>query len=243
MMLDLVDPGNFVSYNIAVANILGLNVSIYLSELIRISGKAVKKKALKNDFFLLDRNYVQSRTTFTPVQQKQIDETLIELGLMEKSKNQDEMKINIEALAKLFSSENKDLTKSIEKWIKIKERANKPTKTQATANGLKLYIKADNDEIREAYEGWIDGVFANPNGFLSKRSVEYFQTVVDNYCNHDLDLALNIITLATINGYRDPSWAIAAWEKDKSFNYRIYSYAYNKQASGPKEVAVGDEVF
>ena len=168
-----------------------------------------------------------------------MDETLCSLGLIEKAES-DKIKFNVTALTSLFMSDDEELIKSVEKWAKIKARANKTTKTQSIANSLKEYIVCDNAELQEAYEGWIDGVYANPNGFLSKKSIQIFQKMIDSYCNRDLDLALNIITIATINGYRDATWAINTWEKDKSFNYRLYSYS---SKLGQQSIKVSDEVF
>lgn len=239
MILDLLDVGNYASYNITVAKLLGLNISIYLSEIMRVSKKATDKKKLTNDYFSLDRNYILDRTTFSSAVQKEMDETLCSLGLIEKAES-DKIKFNVTALTSLFMSDDEELIKSVEKWAKIKARANKTTKTQGVANSLKEYIVCDNAELQEAYEGWIDGVYANPNGFLSKKSIQIFQKMIDSYCNHDLDLALNIITIATINGYRDATWAINTWEKDKSFNYRLYSYS---SKLGQQSIKVSDEVF
>ena len=46
MILDLLDVGNYASYNITVAKLLGLNISIYLSEIMRVSKKATDKKKI-----------------------------------------------------------------------------------------------------------------------------------------------------------------------------------------------------
>lgn len=241
MILELLDVGNYAFYNVTVAKLFGLDISIYLSEIMRINGKAIDKKKLTNDYFTVDRKYIESRTTFSAAVQLTLDETLISLGLIEKTDEKNQMKFNVTVLTSLFVAEDEELIKNVEKWMKIKNRASKTTKLQTTANALKEFIVCDNKELHQAYEDWIDGVYANPNGFLSKKSVQVFQQMVDSYCDHDLDLALNIITIATINGYRDASWAINTWEKDKTFNYRIYSYTSRKMDQ--RNVTVGDEVF
>ena len=93
----------------------------------------------------------------------------------------------------------------------------KRTQRDCIRDNLKTNIVCNNQELQEAYEGWIDGVYANPSGFLSKRSIQIFQQTIDEFCNHDLDLALRIINIAAVNGYRDATWAINTYKK----NYNI----------------------
>ena len=55
---------------------------------------------------------------------------------------------------------------------------------------------------------WVDGVYARPNGFLSKSSIKIFQDTLNSYTQGDLDLALRVVQIATVQGYRDCQWAI-----------------------------------
>ena len=52
---------------------------------------------------------------------------------------------------------------------------------------MKTKINCQNEELRQAYEEWIDGVYANPKGFLSARSISIFQKTVDDFARGDLD--------------------------------------------------------
>ena len=58
MLLDLLSLDNYVSYNIKVAEILGLHAAIYLSELMNINDKAIRKSKTKDNFFTVDRKYI-----------------------------------------------------------------------------------------------------------------------------------------------------------------------------------------
>ena len=80
---------------------------------------------------------------------------------------------------------------------------------------LKQGLNISNSELLEAYKGWIDGVYSNPKGFLSKRSIEIFQNQLNDYTKGDLDVALAILDIATVNGYRDVTWAITKYEERK----------------------------
>ena len=68
---------NYESYNVKLANLFGLNISIYINLLMNIESKASDKEKLNNGYFLLDRDYVTSRTTFSEKDQLLFDDKLI----------------------------------------------------------------------------------------------------------------------------------------------------------------------
>ena len=82
MLLDLLSMDNYVSYNIKVAEILGLHPAIYLSELMNINDKAIKKSKTKENYFTVDRSYITRRTTLSKEEQLKIDKQLFEIGLL-----------------------------------------------------------------------------------------------------------------------------------------------------------------
>ena len=79
---------------------------------------------------------------------------------------------------------------------------------------LKSNIVTSNDELREAYYSWIEGVYAK-EGWMTKQAVISGQRALDAYnTTRDLDVALKIIEIAALNGYRDMTWAINTYNKD-----------------------------
>ena len=68
---------------------------------------------------------------------------------------------------------------------------------------------------------WFDAVGANPKGFLSKRSIEIFQKNIDDFANHNLDVALKLIEIAIVGGFRDASWAIESYRRQFGVSYRL----------------------
>ena len=76
------------------------------------------------------------------------------------------------------------------------------------------------EEFRDALSGWIESVFARPSGFLSKRAVTIFQNELYDYTHGDLDLALKIIDIATVGGYRNFQWAKDEFETTYADSFR-----------------------
>ena len=83
MLIDLLSTSNYVSYNIGIANLLGLKMAIYLSEMMNVNGKAIRKRKIDENGFTLDREYIQMRTTITIKEQHELDDQLVRLGVLE----------------------------------------------------------------------------------------------------------------------------------------------------------------
>lgn len=242
MLIDLLCTDNYVSYNVKLAHLLGLNTSIYLTELLNINTKAIAKQKMTDEFFTVDRKYITLRTTMDISEQKEIENQLLDLGILKKSEIKDNiLSLDITRITSILMSNDEKLIEKIKKTsIKSKNTGEgKITKRQAQANNLKQFINCDNQELREAYLDWIDGVYANPKGFLSKKSIEIFQNTIDDFSKRNLDVALQVISIATVNGYRDATWAINVYKKEHNVSYHIpvTTPATNKL------VNVSDEVF
>lgn len=246
MLVDLLATDNQVSYNIKVAQVLGLHSSIYITELMNISTKANQKaKLIEDKYFVLDRKYITKRTTLGVDEQLAIDHKLGQLGILQKpAGGVDTIFIDIDKLAAtLISDDEKYLTK-ISKKAEVKTAALpgvKQTLKQKKIIEMKSYITITHTELRKALEDWVEGVYENPKGFLSKKAVELFQRDVDTFANGDLDIALKVVEIATIGGYREAAWAIEKFNKD-------YSNTLGRRLISPSDtrvrnVQVSDEVF
>ena len=221
MLIELLSLSNYVSYNIKVAQILGLEAAIYINEITNINEKALRKNKLDENFFTIDREYIFNRTTLTPEKQKEIEKNLLKIGILEKAENNpDTILLNITVLTSILMSPDETLIKNISKLAQAKPT--KATKAQAIIENLKTNIITTNEELIEAYSEWIDSVYTK-QGWMSKKAVICAQQVVDEFSNRNLDVALKVIEIATINGYRDMTWAVNSYKKDYNVSYRITS--------------------
>lgn len=224
MLIDLLSTSNYVSYNIKIAEVLGLHTAIYLSELMNINDKAVRKNKVDGSYFTVDRSYLKSRTTFEEDEQQEIEQKLLSVGILEKSdKNNNTLLLNITVLTSLLMSENENLIKDVSKIVKTKKE--KKTKVDSIKDNLKSHVLTSNQELRSAYNDWIESVYAK-QGWMSVKSVEAGQKLIDNFTStedgkHDLDIALRILEIASIGGYRDIQWAINSYQDNYNVSYRI----------------------
>ena len=211
MLIDLLSTSNYVSYNVNIANLLGLKMAVYLSELMNINNKAIhKRKTNENNGFILDRDYITIRTTLTKEEQLDLDKSLVELGVLNIEDSY--MSLDISKLASILMSDSKELIRDVKRIV---TKPPKPTKKQSIADSLKGNIVTTNEELVQAYYEWIDSVMAKSN-FMSKKAVVEGQRIVDSVSNHDLDVALKIVNIAAVNGYRDMTWAVEVYRRQYS---------------------------
>lgn len=242
MLIDIISRDNYFCYNIKLAKILGLHTAIYISDLLVQQNNELKINK-ESVYFNINRDKVSDHTTLSVEEQKICDKNLIQLNVLEFKENSDtEAKIDVVKLTNLVATDDERVLKKATKVvIGNTKSAGKMSNRQKQFNELKTKIICQNDELRQAYEDWIDGVYANPKGFLSFKSVNVFQKTVDDFAQGDLDLALKIIEIAAINGYRDATWAINLFHKDYEKDFmKARSQSIKKTV---RNVSLSSEVF
>ena len=241
MLLDLLSLDNYVNYNIKVAELLGLHTAIYLSELMNINEKAVRKLKVNDEYFTVDRKYITQRTTLSKDEQLKIDNQLLELGILNRNEqNQNILTLNINKLISMLNN-GVELEEEIVK-PKQKSVGKKLTKEEQSKQQMKECLDVVNPELYCAYCEWIDAVFAKLH-WMSQKAVKVAQTLIDEASQRDLDVALKILEIATINGYKDMSWAIKNYKENYEPSYRI---KYSRQAppvAERSEKDLSEEVF
>lgn len=222
MLIELLSTSNYVSYNIKLAELLGLHAAIYISELMNINDKAIRKNKLNDNYFKLTREYITKRTTLDEKEQLEIEQNLLKLGILEKGEHDDDLSLNITTLTTLMMSTDEQLLDNVKKLTKLKTKTPKATKGEKIKEELKTNVVTSNEELREAYYDWIDAVYAK-QGWLSKKAVVCAQSQVDEFSKRNLDVALKLIEIASINGYRDMEWAINKYKSQFNVSYKLTS--------------------
>ena len=85
--------------------------------------------------------------------------------------------MSVDTLANLVAADDANLLKKVTKLTEVKSVVQSSTKMsmrQKTILELKDFIKCSNEELLNAYRDWVDGVYANPKGYLSKRAIIVF---------------------------------------------------------------------
>lgn len=214
--MDIFNQDNSITINYKAITLFGLNTAAYLTLLISIYRKATRKNKLDNDFFKLDRSYIQELLGMSVEEQLICDGNLLKLSIIRKSPDDpNRIKVDLRLYLSLLNDDDLKLIDDVRKSMKVtRPKGLKQSQRQIQINNLKDCIQCSNYELLTALRDWVDGVYANPKGFLSKASIKVFQDTLNNYTKGDLDLALRIVRIATVQGYRDCNWAINVYEKE-----------------------------
>ena len=219
MLIELLSSSNYVNFNIKLAQILGLKPAIYLSQIMDINEKAIRKNKVDNNYFTIDRKYIESRTTLTKDEQSSIEKDLLNIGILERdTEKKNTICLNITMLTSIMMTPDEDLLKDISSLSKAKKK----TKSEVIEEHLKNNILTTNVELRDAYYEWIESVLAK-KGAMTKAAVIHAQPTLDNFCNRNLDVALKVLEIASIHGYEDINWAINSYNKEFKVNYNVPS--------------------
>ena len=242
MLIELLSMSNYVHFNVKLAEILGLHTAIYLGQITDINEKAIRKNKVDENFFTIDREYITKRTTIPEKEQKDIENNLIKIGILERSdKDANTLLLNLTVLTSILMSPDEDLLKNVENLAKPKKSK---TKAEKIIENLKENIITTNPELRQAYFDWIDAVYAK-DGFMTKAAVIAAQSNIDKFSQRNLDIALKVLEIATINGYRDITWAINNYNKDYRVGYSVAPQpeVRTTQSAPPPRKRLSDEVF
>lgn len=213
MILNLVQPNNNNTYNITLAHTIGLSSAVYCNELLNILGQVTKKNKFDEDgYFKLDRNYMFRRTTLSIADQLSIDSSLSKINLIQK-KSDDVIKLDVQLLCDIMANDDVNINKEINLKTVVKESDEaKELKRESRKNNVKKNITCTDLDLKKALENWVDALYEIRKG-PSKQAVLDFMNTLINYSD-EVDVALEIVRIATVNGYRECKWAINVYEKD-----------------------------
>lgn len=242
MLIELLSSSNYVNFNIKLAQILGLKPAIYLSQIMDINEKAIRKNKVNNNYFTIDRKYIESRTTLTKDEQVSIEKDLLNIGILEKdTERRNTICLNITTLTSIMMTPDEDLLKDISNLSKGKK---KRTKSEVIEDNLKDNILTTNAELREAYYEWIESVLTK-KGMMTKAAVIHAQPTLDTFCNRNLDVALKVLEIASIHGYEDINWAINSYNKEFKVGFTLPPQTASRPTTfvpSPR-CRMGEEVF
>ena len=233
MYLDLFDE---LRLNKRLVKIAGFEVAAYWAELQSILKQVVKKQtADERGFFTLDRSYVERETTLTLNKQLKCEAKLVELGVVAQDPSDpNRIAISVSSMVEVITDED---TKKLKKSSRSAQVEAKAAKVEGIKTNMKRALAENDPELRAAYERWVDGMVDAQNCRFTHSVVQIFEDTVTQY-THDKALRLKIIEVATINSWKDATWAINRVTNPGSFKQTATKLPEQKICTG-----VSTEVF
>lgn len=245
MLIDLLNQDNYERYNVKLASVIGLEAAIYCNILVSIYDKAAKKKkTYEHDTVKVDRKYIMLRTTLTIEQQLAIDINLAKVDIIKKyNQDPDLLYLDISKLVAITTGDDVKALDRISDKVKVKNpKGIRQSQKERHIIQLKESINCSNEELSKALENWIEVVCNNPKTpYVSKTTLQIFKKGIDEYANHDLDLALKLVEIATLHSYTDPSWVISLYEQD--LKNKRKPYVAKTTINNNNSIELSDTVF
>lgn len=237
-LLDLFSNCNNACYNVRIAQLLGLNTAIYISEIANINSKALHKDKLDKNFFVLDRKYLTERTTLTEKEQIKIEKNLFDSQILQKAEDDpDKLYLNIEVLIKVLTEKENALAAELQTAAKEK-KPKKADKRAYCIENAKRVVTATDPFLRQAYFNWIETVYDKYN-FISNATVFSAEAFVNSYSGGNTSIAIGLVNKAASLGYKDINYAVQYF-KDEQATLKNISKSKPINASG---ILLSDEVF
>lgn len=216
MLVDLLSPANYLMINKDAIKILGLNTAVYCSELLTIYKKVVTKKKFINEekYFQVDREYIKKQTSLEIDEQLKCDINLAKVNIIKiDSDNPNIIYFDVETFSSVLASEDIKLLDAVSSKVKVANpRGSKEANNKYVIQELKNSIECNTPDVLFALRDWIDAIFGSNKG-LSKVQIRKFKERLDDYCNGDIKMALEIINIAIVHAYIDCQWAINLFER------------------------------
>ena len=203
MYLDLFSE---LRLNKRLVKIAGFEVAAYWAELQSILRQVVKKRTADElGFFRLDRDYLEKETTLTINKQLKCEETLIAMGVVAKDPNNpNKLSISVSNMIEVITDEDNNKLKKPS--VAVQKDA-KLAKLNAIKFNMKKALLEPDLELRSAYERWIEGMMDSASCRFNRAIVQLFEKTITDY-TQDKAVRLKIIEIATVNSYKDATWAI-----------------------------------
>jgi len=219
MLSDVVSSSSYLTFNIKIAQAIGLVNAIYCSVLLDIYSKAKRKDKLdENQFFDVDRNYIRTKTTIKSDEQYNCDASLSKIGLIKtKEESPNKIYFNVEEFMKIIAEDDiKRITKIYRQTILSSNKVeSEKLKKEDAREKLHKVVTVSNSQIEESLHSWIDIIFNNSKLFITEDTVDTFQKTLCSYVNSDVNKALDIINHAKSFGFTNCDDAIESYEKNK----------------------------
>lgn len=211
MLVDVLSLQNYQSYNVLLASKIGLNNAIYLSVLIDLFHLASQSDSVVgDDYFWIDREYVKSRTTFSVEDQLKFEETLIRMGFIYLSEDKKYVRIDLNVVTGISTTLNEDV---ISCFNTVRQQANKGGKREGILRAVSRKINSNYPgNIQEGLRDWLSTI-VEKYGYVNNVMIENAQNLLDNIIWTDLKRAEDIIKIATVQAYRDMTWAITRYDE------------------------------
>ena len=213
MYIDLLSQNSQLSINIKLANLFGLNAAAYLSVLTTIAQAEVENGNVSGTY-ILNRDYIEKKTTLSPAEQDVCDKVLERIGVLEILDDaRTTVGLHLDVLAAMIIESDPKVLADIQKKAKVKRGEEKHSKAYYQIQNIKKKVEDRVSVliVREAICTWLDSL-AEKNQSISSQTVDLWIKTVDNFTT-DNSVKVKIYEYAAMLGMYNVDNAIAKYKE------------------------------
>ena len=216
MYVDILSQNAFVSYNVKMANLVGLNAAVYLAVISNVAYDEVTGGTNNTGIFELDRNWIEAKTALTVEEQYVCDNILSRLGIIEVL-DDDRVKVGIhfDVVASILTESDLKVLDELRKKAKVKRGEEKHSKNYYIIKRIKTKVEEKSlpEVVKTAINTWLDAL-AEKNQAISSQAVDIWINTIDSYTNND-SVKVKIYEQAAMLGMYNVNNAIQKYELTK----------------------------
>lgn len=210
--LDIASNSSYGRYNRKFAHITNLDVAVYWSEILEVLDRVLEKKTFDLDgWFVLNRDYIKKRTTFTESKQKECEDILSKLEIYQVSPdNPNRVRCDVKAFIKIIAEDDVETVKEIKA---ISKAATKEAKAEGKKTGIiNMLVNSltESPEVTEKYRQFLD--IAYNKGLCQKAKLQLFVNEINQFTS-DNDVKLKLLDIGIEKAYTKAEWIINVYNR------------------------------
>lgn len=218
MLTELLAPVNYATYNISLAHKIGRDLAIYITTALNINYKAIRKDALDEDYFTIDRKYFYDRSDINETEQLEIEKKLTTYMILEKHPTKDAtFRVNWGVINSLMCMDTESLTKVVEVAPPIK-RTRKTTRSpketnEQKAERLSMAVDTNDDDVRRAYYNWIFQILESGKGAINESYIKEAHKVFTAECGGNKNSMLEMLYIGETRQWKGHEWIVKRYNE------------------------------
>ena len=189
--LDIAGNSSYGRFNRKFAQIVGLEAAVYWSEILEVLDRVLEKKTFDNDgWFVLNRDYIKKRTTFSEEKQKECEEILSRIEIYQVSPD----------------NEGKALGKGGTKAAKAESK-------KAGIISMLVNSLSESPEVTEKYRQFLE--FAYDRGLCQKAKLKNFVDEINQFTSDD-SVKIQLLNIGIDRSYTKAEWIINAYSRNST---------------------------
>lgn len=210
--LDIAGNSSYGRYNRKFAHLVGLEAAVYWSEILEVLDRVLEKKTFDMDgWFVLNRDYIKKRTTFSEEKQRECEDILSHLEIYQVSPdNQNRVRCDVKAFIKIIAEDDIETVKEVKAIAKAATKTAKAESKKAGIISMLVNSLSESAEVTEKYRQYLE--IAYNKGLCQKAKLKNFADEINQFTSDD-SVKIQLLNIGIEKAYTKAEWIINAYTR------------------------------